>query len=142
MPISWNAHRTSTLPSAARRTVTLAIIRSAVWKAVATPMPTSHRPSRIERGSGVRSDQPNRSAPTANASRSIRCENRLPLRGSVSGSLRIRSSIGSMPSSWASSSIADSRTNVPIASPGARSQLFGSRSSSTTFCWVSRFAAP
>ena len=95
MPISWKAHRTSTEPSAASRTVTFAGNCQAGWYADATPMPTSHRPSRIEPGSGVRADQPNRSAPTAYASRSLRWENRLPSNGLRSGSLRIRSSIGS-----------------------------------------------
>jgi hypothetical protein len=48
-----------------RRSVILA--DAGIWKApqtpVAVPQPTSNRPSRIERGSGLRSFQPNFSAP-------------------------------------------------------------------------------
>jgi hypothetical protein len=43
--------------------------------------------------------------------------------GSFSGSLRMRSSIGSIPSSAASSSMALSRAKVPTASPGARMKV-------------------
>ena len=53
-----------------------------------------------------------------------RCEKGSPVVGSFSGSFRMRSSIGSMPSSAASSSIADSSPKVPTASPGARMKVF------------------
>ena len=44
----------------------------------------------------------------------------MPFSGSSSGSLRMRSSIGSRPVATASSSIADSSANMPGHSPGAR----------------------
>ena len=46
--------------------------------------------------------------------------------GSFSGSLRRRSSIGSIASSIASSSIADSSADVPTDSPGARMNVLAS----------------
>ena len=63
---------------------------------------------------------PNRSAPRRRHSTSPRVENGSPDSGCTVGSLRTRSSMGSMPSATASSSIAHSSPKLPGASPGAR----------------------
>ena len=93
---------------------------------VAQPVPTSHSPSRLTPARGSRSAQPNRAAPCRHAVTICRDENGTPLSGSFSGSLRIRSSTGSIPSSTASSSTATSSAKVPTASPGARMNVFAS----------------
>jgi hypothetical protein len=72
----------------------------------------SQSPSRIEPGSGVRRLQPNASAAASKQRIREREVYGRPLTGSVVVSLRRRSSIGSIPSAWASSSIADSRPNM------------------------------
>jgi hypothetical protein len=64
--------------------------------------------------------------------------NRIPVSGSVSGSLRIRSSMGSMPQAIASSSMADSRAYIPGHSPGARIQEGVGTSSRARRCVVRR----
>ena len=87
--------------------------------AEAMPMPISHSPSRRAPGSG-RSAHPKRSAPCRRQSSSRFELNGLPVEGSSSGMLRSRSSTGSSPAAWASSSIASSTIGTPIASPGAR----------------------
>ena len=61
---------------------------------------SASRPSRRAAGRGSRRGQPNRSAPSRRHSTRCREENGLPLSGSISGSLRIRSSIGSMSRRW------------------------------------------
>ena len=71
----------------------------------------------------------------------MREENGTPFSGSTSGSLRIRSSIGSSPHAIASSSIADSSAYMPGHSPGARIQDGVGTSSATRRCRVSRFGA-
>ena len=80
------------------------------------PCPMRYRPSRIERGSGVRLSQPKRAAPFVRHSRRARVEKGRPLYGSVSVSLRRRSSTGSMPVAYASSSMAHSSAKWPCAS--------------------------
>ena len=57
-----------------------------------------------------------------------RDENGVPAVGSRSGSLTMRSSIGSIPSATASSSMPHSRPKVPTASPGARMNVLASMS--------------
>ena len=64
----------------------------------AMPQPISWSPSRIEPGSHVRPDQPKRSAARRRHSVNGREENGRPVIGSTAGSLRSRSSTGSMPS--------------------------------------------
>jgi hypothetical protein len=71
----------------------------------------------------LRLSQPNRAAPSRQARTIPRWEKGSRVVGSFSGSFRMRSSIGSMPSSAASSSIADSSPKVPTASPGARMKV-------------------
>ena len=64
---------------------------------------------------------PNRRAPSSRQARSGREENGCPVLGSRSGSLRSRSTTtGSIPSRWASSSIAHSTANIPGPSCEAR----------------------
>ena len=65
----------------------------------------------------------------------------MPLSGSRSGSLRIRSSIGSRSQAIASSSIADSSANMPGHSPGARIHDGVGTSSATSRCRVRRSGA-
>ena len=65
----------------------------------------------------------------------------MPCSGSVSGSLRMRSSIGSRPVATASSSIADSSANMPGHSPGARIHDGVGTSSATSSCRVRRSGA-
>ena len=62
-----------------------------------------------------------------------------PLSGSVEGSLRMRSSIGSRPIASASSSSAVSSANIPVISPGARMKMPGALSCSTAWWIVRRF---
>jgi len=89
-------------------------------------MPTSHSPSRRVPGTLLRAAQPKRSAPVRHASVMWRDEKGSPDVGSLSGSLRSRSAIGSMSSATASSSIADSSAKVPTDSPGARMNVLAS----------------
>jgi len=67
----------------------------------------------------------------------LRLENGWPVSGWTAGSLRIRSSTGSMRQACASSSMADSSANIPGHSPGARIQD-GVGTSSRTTRWVVR----
>ena len=101
----------------------------------------SQRPSRRTPGVGSRSRQPNRSAPSRRHATRLRELNGLPLSGSTSLSLRMRSSTGSMPAAIASSSIADSSAYIPGHSPGARIQEGVGTSSWATRCPVRRFGA-
>src|SRR3546814_7037764 len=75
-------------------------------KAVATPMPTSQRPSRTCPGLGLRRFQPKRAAPSRRHSTSFRLEKGRcgPASGSYCTSLRMRSSTGSTPHASASRS--------------------------------------
>ena len=66
---------------------------------------------------------------------------RFPDSGSTSGSFRTRSSIGSIPSSRASSSIDDSSAYMPGHSPGARIHEGVGTSSLASLCVVLRFGA-
>jgi hypothetical protein len=59
---------------------------------------------------------------------------------SIAGSLRRRSSIGSMPSAYESSSIAHSRAKIPLASPGPRIWLGVPMSSGRSRYCVRTFA--
>ena len=96
-------------------------------------MPTSHSPSRRVPGCG--SALVPAEALGARRARPRRCGARRragPRSGSFSGSLRMRSSIGSMPSCSASSSIAHSSAKVPTDSPGARMKVLASMSMSAT----------
>ena len=79
---------------------------------MAQPQPTSQSPSRIEPGRGSRSFQPKRLAAASKQRISERLVNGRPLIGSFVVSLIRRSSIGSMPSLTASSSIALSSANM------------------------------
>ena len=83
-------------------------------------MPTSQAPSRRAPGVGSRPAQPKRSAPSRRQATRLRELNGTWLSGSTSGSLRTRSSTGSIPEAIASSSIAHSRAYMPGVSPGAR----------------------
>ncbi len=75
----------------------------------AQPRPIRQGPSRIRPGSGSRAAQPKASAPASKQAMSGRDENGLPEIGSVSVSLRRRSSMGSSPRATAISSTALSR---------------------------------
>jgi hypothetical protein len=90
------------------------------WVAAAVPVPISQRPSRRTPGLGSRSPQPNRRAPSRKQAITLRLPKGSPDTGPRSGSLRMRSSIGSMPVFSASSSMADSSANAPGVSPGDR----------------------
>ena len=79
------------------RTPALAGSRKLPRMAAAMPKPTSQRPSRTWPGLGLRRSQPNRWAPSVMQRTSWRVLNGLPVSGSVSGSLRSRSSMGSRP---------------------------------------------
>ena len=84
-------------------------------------MPTSQRPSARAPGVGSRSCPAEALGALAQAGDEVaRGERQAASRGRASGSLRMRSSIGSMPAATASSSIADSSANMPGHSPGAR----------------------
>ena len=120
VPMSAAAIPTLKVSSSFRRAHALDGVRRAGYTAEATPVPTSHSPSRVAPGSGLRSLHPKRSAPSRRHATRLREVNGLPDSGSTSGSLRIRSSIGSMPHAVASSSIADSSAYMPGHSPGAR----------------------
>ena len=96
------------------------------------PQPTSSRPSRIERGSGLRPDQPKRSLATSRHVSIERLENGRFSPSSIAGSVRRRSSTGSMPSETASSSIAHSIAKTPLDSPGPRMKVGVEMSSGTT----------
>ena len=109
--------------------------------AAAMPMPTSQSPSRTCPGLGLRLDQPNRLAPSVMHSTSIRSECGWPVSGWTSGSLRMRSSMGSRPSCSASWSMAHSRLIIPGASPGARMALATAMSSFCRLWPVSRLGA-
>ena len=99
--------------------------------AAAMPMPTSQRPV-APAGGPLRPLVPaERARAVAACSRRAGGRRRAGRsRGEPSGSLRMRSSIGSRPSVSASSSIATSKAIMPIASPGARMSLAHGRSSS------------
>ncbi len=89
------------------------------YAAAAIPVPISQSPSRRTRGRGSRSAQPNVSAPVRRHSSRPSLDHGLP-RGSVAAWFRTRSSTGSTPRRYASSSIAVSSTNTPTDSPGPR----------------------
>jgi hypothetical protein len=84
------------------------------------PCPIKWRPSRIERGSGVRFSQPKRAAPSVRHWRMARVENGRPLNGSIAVSFSSLSATGSTPVLYASSSIALSSAKCPSASCGER----------------------
>ena len=88
--------------------------------AAATPVPCHQPSTSCARGSVGRDAHPNRSAPRRRHATRLREENGSPDSGCTSGSLRTRSSIGSMSSATASSSTAHSSPKLPGASPGAR----------------------
>ena len=83
------------------------------------PVPISQSPSRVLRGLGSRPAQPKRSEPSRRHSGSPSLDHAFP-RGSTGVWLRSRSSTGSIPSSYARSSIATSSIATPSASPGPR----------------------
>ena len=66
----------------------------------------------------------------------------MPCVGSWSGSLRRRSSMGSMPRVPASSSTADSSAKVPTDSPGARMKVFATMSMCADCTRSSKLPAP
>ncbi len=100
-------------------------------EAAAVPVPSSQRPSRRTPGRGSRSAQPNRRAPSRKQAARLRPANGRPDTGPLSGSLRSRSSTGSIPHFSASSSSAASSANDPGASPGARMNVGVGTSSRT-----------
>ena len=102
-------------------------------------MPISQSPSRRV-PAAWRLSQPNRSAPVLSAARSVREEKGIFFSGSCSGSLIRRSSIGSIPSFSASSSIAHSSATSPTASPGARIEPESSQFTRTRSCVIFRFS--
>jgi hypothetical protein len=63
VPISCVPARTTARPSGSTRATADAGAWRAGYVAVAMPIPTSHRPSSIDRGFALRLLQPNRSAP-------------------------------------------------------------------------------
>ncbi len=103
------------------------------------------RPASARRGGrpGAGRGRPSRSARRPRAGRRRGCGSRTGCRvsGSISGSLRMRSSIGSRPQATASSSIADSSANMPGHSPGARIHDGVGTSSATSRWVVRRFGA-
>ncbi|MBB5858338.1 hypothetical protein HDA45_008425 [Amycolatopsis umgeniensis] len=111
--------------------------RSAGNIAVAVPIPTSQSPS--VRPWGERSDQPNRAAPTRKHSSRCLLDHCRSLPGGAVELFRCRSSIGSMFSATASSSIALSSAKDPGASPGARMNVVGGMFSGTIFWLMARF---
>ena len=116
--------------------------RIAGYTAEATPVPTSQSPSRRAPGRRVaRSAQPNRSAPVWRHSTSRRSDHGWPVSGSTSGSLRMRSSIGSTSRRRRVRPSPTSRANIPGQSPGARIQNGTGTSSFASRCEVLRLAA-
>ena len=61
---------TSSVPSACNSAVAFVVCMEASQAPMAKPQPTSSCPSRLDRGAGVRLNQPNRSAPIWIAARS------------------------------------------------------------------------
>ena len=109
--------------------------------AEATPIPTSHLPSRTCPGLAFRRDQPNRCAPSFRQRTSSRCEKRRSgFSGSTWVSFLMRNAIGSMPSFSAISSIAISSAIIPGASPGARIALPSGRLSTASRIEIMRLA--
>src|SRR5829696_10461581 len=86
-PMSLAALETSAVPFGRRRAVAAAGARFVGYVAEDMPQPRSHRPSRIERGSGLRRLQPNRSHAARYDSRVERLENGSFLNSSSFGSL-------------------------------------------------------
>lgn len=123
-------------PSGAACAEAAALETSTGYVAEATPVPSSHGPSSRAAGLGSRSYQPNRRAPSFRQAARLRLLNGRPLSGSANGSLRRRSSTGSIPRTQASSSMADSRAYIPGASPGARIQEGLGTSRALTRCTV------
>ncbi len=121
VPISCVEVCTTALPSARMRArARCGGMKNATgYAAAAIPVPSSQSPSRLERGAGSRSLQPNRSAPSRRHSSNPSLDQGFPW-GSVGARSRRRSSTGSMPSSWASSSMAVSSVKTPSVSPGPR----------------------
>ena len=116
---------------------TLAGNRRAGNIAVAIPIPTSQSPSACP--CGERFAQPKRVAPTwKHSSRCLLDHCRSLPGGAVELFLR-RSSIGSMFSATANSSIALSSAKDPGASPGARMNVVGGTFSGTIFWLIARF---
>jgi hypothetical protein len=128
---------TSAVSSASRVISTVAGKRSAGNIAVAVPRPTSQSPSVCPRGE--RCAQPNRAAPIWKHSSRCLLDHCRSLPGGAAELFRMRSSIGSMPSSTASSSIALSNAKDPGASPGARMNVVGGMCSGTIFWLIARF---
>lgn len=91
--------------------------------ALAMPVPISQCPARRTPGRGSLPSQPKRAAPRSQHSRRPLLDQGRPEEGLTSAWLRRRSSTGSLPSSWASSSIAHSSASMPLASPGARMKV-------------------
>ena len=129
--------RTSAVSSALSVMSTDAGKRSAGNIATATPVPTSHSPSVCPRL--PRPAQPNRCAPMRKHSSRCLLDHCRSCPGGAIELFRCRSSIGSMPSASASSSIALSRANEPGASPGARMNVVGGRCSGTIRWLIDRF---
>ena len=100
VPMSAAAMRTVKLPSSVERGRSPSTARGGPGRSRRRrPVPTSQRPSRRAPGPGRGASQPKRSAPSRRQStRCRRARTGCPLSGSTSGSLRTRSSIGSMPS--------------------------------------------
>ncbi len=108
VPMSAAPMPTTNVPSAFARANADDGARRAGYVDDATPVPTSQGPSRRTPGVGSRPAHPKRSAPSRRHWSRPRELNGSPVSGSVSGSLRTRSSIGSRPAACASSSIAHS----------------------------------
>ncbi len=101
----------------------------------------SQRPSVCLPGCALRDCQPKRRAPSRRHATSPRLLKGCPVSGSMSGSLRIRNSMGSSSHAIASSSIADSSAYIPGHSPGARIHAGVGTSSRASRCVVERFGA-
>ena len=143
---------TVTIPLPSRRTRAADFMSRLFRNATATPMPTSHRPSRTLPGLALRFSQPKRCAPSRKHFTSCRCENGglglgfgggsfafspsagggVGLSGTTWVSFRMRNSTGSMPSFSAISSIAISKAARPGASPGARMELASGKSNTAS----------
>lgn len=131
VPMSDAVIRTVKVPSGCAVTAAVEGAAPAGKVAAAVPVPSSQRPSRRTPGRGSRSAQPNLRAPSSKQASRLRPANGRPETGPAVGSLRARSSIGSMPHRSASSSSADSTAKEPGASPGARIQVGVGTSSRT-----------
>ncbi|SCE60436.1 hypothetical protein GA0115253_108463 [Streptomyces sp. Termitarium-T10T-6] len=136
VPMSAAVIRTVKEPSASAVTRAVEGAAPAPKEAAAVPVPSSQRPSRRTPGRGSRSAQPNLRAPSRKQAARLLPANGSPETGPTSGSLRRRSSIGSMPPRSASSSRAASIAKDPGASPGARIQVGDGTSSRTTWLAV------